>query len=103
MECLPPFVASDLRDVVETHALFYMGMPEGVKIHDKMMSGLTGQRDRATATLATEIANALKGETDVMSAEDQAALADDAAAARGKGPSAQIGEQSLIGSLGNAF
>ena len=83
-----------MQDVVETNALL---------IHDKMVSGLTSPRDRATLSLAVEITQSLKGETEVISIEYHEALEDAAAAAEGEGLSAQVGERSIIGSLGNAF
>ena len=80
-----------------------MGFPKGIEIHQTMMSGLTGQRQPDVAKLATDLVEDLRGQDDVMARDDQAALIDDAIAATGEGPSAEIGEHNLVGSLGNAL
>jgi hypothetical protein len=103
MECLPPPVAASLRDVVETHALFFMSLPDGVDVHEKMLSGLTGTRKPNARAAAGALINDLAGKSDVLAEEDQAALADDLGAALGTGPSAEIGEVRLLAGLGNAL
>ncbi len=100
-DLLPPDVAAPLKDLVETHALFFMGFPNAAKVHQTMLAGLTGGRDRAMIALAEPIVQAFDGKSQVLDPEDQAALADDLAGAKGEGPSAEIAERRLVARLWN--
>ncbi len=98
---LPPQIAAPLKDLVETHALFFTGFPNAANVHAQMLSGLTGQRDPATVQSAETLVRSLNEHPEVLEPEDAEALTDDLAAARGTGPSAEIGEQSLTARLWN--
>ena len=100
-DLLPPDVAAPLRDLVETHALFFMGFPNAAKVHQTMLAGLTGGRDRAQIALAEPIVRAFDGKSQVLDPEDQQALTDDLAGAMGEGPSAEIAERRLVARLWN--
>lgn len=100
-DALPPVMAAHLQDVVEIHALFFSGFAKAVEIHRKMLAGLTGQRDPALLSQAEPLVQSLADKPQVLVAGDQAAMADDLAAAKGEGASAEIGETLLRGRLGN--
>jgi Leucine-rich repeat (LRR) protein len=102
---LPPKEGAALEDVVQTHALFFMGFANGHEIHARMTSGLTGVRNAQEIVAAEPIVTSLEAKFDkgpvALDQEDQAALADDLAAAKGEGPSAEIGGLMLRGRIGN--
>ncbi len=100
---LPPLIAAPLKDVVETHGLFFMGFPNAAEIHRKALSGLTGGRNPAEVAGAEAIVLALEGKPQVLDPEDQAAMADDLAAAKGEGTSAEIGERRVVARVSNAL
>jgi hypothetical protein len=100
-DLLPPDVAAPLKDLVETHALFFMGFANAAKVHQTMLAGLTGGRDRAGIALAEPIVQAFDGKTQVLDPEDQMALADDLAGSKGEGPSAEIAQLRLVARLWN--
>ena len=99
-EILPPNMSAALSDLVQTHGLFFMGFPEGVEVHAKAMSSLT-TGSISLPPEAEEIVNSLVGQNSVLAKEDQAAMQDDLAAAKGDGPSAQIGAARLRGRIWN--
>lgn len=90
------------KDLLETHALFFMGFPNAAQVHQKMLAVLTGGRNRADIALAEPIVLALDGKTQVLDPEDQNALADDLAGAKGEGPSAEIAELRLVAACGTS-
>lgn len=98
---LPPVAAAALTDLVQTHALFFMGFPNGAEVHQTMLSGLTGTRNRAAVEAAEPLVTALEGKDTVLAPEDQQALQDDLAGAKGEGPSAEIAERRLVGGIRN--
>jgi Leucine-rich repeat (LRR) protein len=103
---LPPKEGAALEDVVQTHALFFMGFATGHEIHARMTSGLTGVRNAQEIAAAEPIVTALEvrifdNRPVALDQEDQAALADDLASAKGQGPSAEIGGLLLRGRIGN--
>jgi hypothetical protein len=98
---LPPLPAAALADLVETHALFFSGFPNAVEIHEKMLSGLTGTRNRNAVGAAERVVESLARNPNVLASEDQQAMADDLAGAKGEGPSAEIAERRLVARLTN--
>lgn len=98
---LPPRAAAALADLVETHSLFFMGFPNAVEVHARMLSGLTGARNRSLLAQAEPLVQALEGKPTVLDPEDQQAMADDLAGAKGEGASAEIAERRLVGRLTN--
>lgn len=102
-DLLPPPVSAPLRDLVETHALFFMGFANAAQVQQTMLAGLTGSRNPQQVALAASIVTALEGKSLVLDLEDQQALADDLAGAKGQGASAEIAERRLFARLGNIF
>jgi hypothetical protein len=100
-DLMPPLVFAALQDVVQTHGLFFMGFPNAAEIHAQMLAGLTGARRPAEVAAAAPLVESLENKPRALDAEDQAAMADDLAAAKGEGPSAEIGENSLRGRMWN--
>jgi hypothetical protein len=102
-DLLPPRVAAPLKDLVETHALFFMGFPNAAEVQQTMLAGLTGARNLQQVALAEPIVTSLESKALVLEPEDQQALADDLAGAKGQGASAEIAERRLFARLGNIF
>ncbi|MDJ0628786.1 MAG: leucine-rich repeat domain-containing protein [Rhodobacter sp.] len=102
-DLLPPKISGPLRDVVETHGLFFMGFPNAAEIHARMLAGLTGRRTPDETAAAEPLVRSLEDQPQALDPGDQAALADDLAAAKGEGNSAEIGEHSLRARLWNMF
>ncbi|QCO56184.1 hypothetical protein EOK75_10870 [Pseudorhodobacter turbinis] len=100
-DVIPPLIAAPLQDVVETHGLFFMGFLNGADIHAQMLAGLTGQRRPDEVAAAEPLVTSLEDKPLALDVEDQAAMADDLAAAKGEGPSAEIGEKMLRGRVWN--
>lgn len=98
---LPPKVVAALADLVETHGLFFMGFPNAADVHAKALSGLTGVRKPSLVALAEPLVTSLDGAAGVLTPEDQQAMADDLAGAKGAGLSAEIAERRLVGRLTN--
>ncbi|WP_050527985.1 hypothetical protein [Pseudorhodobacter aquimaris] len=100
-DMMPPLITAVLKDLVETHGLFFIGFPNAADIHAQMLAGLTGQRRPEEIAAAEPLVQSLENRPLALDAEDQAAMADDLAAAKGKGPSAEIGEKTLRARLWN--
>lgn len=100
-DILPPKIAGAVKDIVEVHALFFMGFPEAAAIHDRIMSGLTGRRQKESYEDEEQIVQSLKDSPKALDPVDLEALEDDLAAAKGAGPSAEIGARRLKGRLWN--
>ncbi len=98
---LPPLPAAALIDLVETHALFFAGFPDAADVHEKMLSQLAGTRNRKVVEAAQPIVESLARNPNVLDSADQEAMADDLAAAKGEGRSAEIGEKRLVARLVN--
>ena len=100
-DILPPKIAGAVKDIVEVHALFFMGFPEAAAIHERILSGLTGRREKESYEDEEKIVQSLKDSPSVLDPVDLEALEDDLAAAKGAGPSAEIGARRLKGRLWN--
>ncbi|MEM0950055.1 MAG: hypothetical protein AAGK37_21855 [Pseudomonadota bacterium] len=100
-DMLPPKIGAALQDLVETHGVFIMGIPEAADLEAEMRSYLTGDRDHELRELGRQIADALSSEGAAVEESELDALQQDAATAQFDGPSGEMAEVALRSKLWN--
>ncbi len=100
-DLLPPEVSAALKDLVETHGLFAMGFENAAALERQMREGVTGERNRQLLDAAREVVAVLADHPEAIAQEDYETLQDEAEAAKGSGPSAEMAENDLNNRLWN--
>ena len=100
-DLLPPATATALKDLLETHGIFFLGHPAAAEVERKRREFLSGPRNPEARGAAVELVASLVEAPKVLEPDAASPLALDAEAAQGEGPSAQMAETSLLDRLQN--
>ena len=95
MEELPPEVAAALKDLVETHAVWFLGHPSAAEVEARVRDYTRGPDAARTRDEAIAVVEAAETAPNVVDPAAVEPAKDDIVASAGEGPAAEKAEKSL--------